>query len=115
MTVQTRAYVSRIKHKHPPQPSGRLYMSAPTGSAVSIPPSVNSNDAPVKWSLKDETTLINYLIENRSYAGDGGTFQDTIWSGIVPTLEAQRTEGGVKTAKKCKEKWGRVSAKVHSF
>jgi hypothetical protein len=115
MTVQTRAYVSRIKHKHPPQPSGRLYMSAPAGSAVSIPPSVNSNDAPVKWSLKDETTLINYLIENRSYAGDGGTFKDTIWSGIVPTLEAQRTEGGVKTAKKCKEKWGRVSAKVHSF
>ena len=90
-------------------------MSAPTGSAISIPPSVNSNDAPVKWSLKDETTLINYLIENRSYAGDGGTFKDTIWSGIVPTLEAQRTEGGVKTAKKCKEKWGWVSAKVHSF
>ena len=90
-------------------------MSAPAGSAVSIPPSVNSNDAPVKWSLKDETTLINYLIENRSYAGDGGTFKDTVWSGIAPILKAQRTEGGVKTAKKCKKKGGQVSAKVHSF
>jgi non-homologous end joining protein Ku len=81
-------------------------MSTPT---VSVHPSVNSNDAPVKWSLQEETTLINHLVENRSQAGDGAHFKDTVWTAIAPILEAQRTEGGVKTAKKCKEKWGRVS------
>jgi hypothetical protein len=110
MTVQTRAQA--YVHKHPPQRSGRLRMSA---STVFVAPSVNSNYTLVKWNLADETTLINYLIENRSQAGDGGNFEDTVWSGIAPVLEAQRTEGGVKTAKKCKEKWGRVSLKVQRF
>ena len=87
-------------------------MSAPT---VSVAPLVNSNDALVKWSLADETALINYLIENRSQAGDGSNFMDTVWSGIAPVLEAQRTEGGVKTAKKCKKKWGQVSLKAQRF
>jgi hypothetical protein len=85
-------------------------MSA-AASAASIPPSVNSIDTPVKWSVDDETAMINYLIDNRSCAGDGANFKDTIWSGVAAALESQRTEGGVKTAKKCKEKWQRVSIK----
>ena len=86
-------------------------MSAPAGSAGSIPPSVNSIDVPVKWSLDDEKVMINYLTDNRSCAGDGANFKGTIWSGIAAALEPQRMEGGVKTAKKCKEKWQWVSVK----
>ena len=86
-------------------------MSAPASSAGSIPPSVNSIDVPVKWSLDDKKVIINYLIDNRSCAGDGANFKDTIWSGVAAALEPRRMEGGVKTVKKCKEKWQRVSVK----
>ena len=83
-------------------------MSAPAGS---IPPLVNSIDILVKWSLDDKKVIINYLIDNRSCAGDGANFKDTIWSGVAAALEPRRMEGGVKTVKKCKEKWQRVSVK----
>ena len=82
--------VSQTKHKYPPQHFGHLCMSAPT---VSVPPSVNSNDAPVKWSLNHKKTVINHLVENRSQAGDGSNFKNSAWSAISPILKAQRTEG----------------------
>ncbi|KIM72885.1 hypothetical protein PILCRDRAFT_81557, partial [Piloderma croceum F 1598] len=88
-------------------------MSA-AASAASIPPSVNSIDTLVKWNVDDETAMINYLIDNRSCAGNGANFKDTIWSGVAAALESQRTEGGVKTAKKCKEKWQWLQTTVNT-
>jgi hypothetical protein len=79
-----------------------------------IPSTVSNDDTQVKWSSDDEKAMIQYLINNKAHAGDGCNFKDTVWNGVATVLEAQRTDGGVKTVKKCKEKWGRVSAKYHS-
>jgi hypothetical protein len=52
--------------------------------------------------------MISFLATNKVEAGDGFNFKDTTWSKVADHLRPMRTEGGVKTAKKCKEKWGRV-------
>ena len=82
-------------------------MSAPAGSTSSVA----SSEIPLKWSVDNEKTLIQYLIDKKAHAGDGKNFKDTIWNGVSALLETTRAEGGVKTAKKCKEKWGWVSSK----
>jgi hypothetical protein len=106
MTVHTRH--SQLRQKRPL----RSRMSAPAGSISS---SVNSNEPPVKWSVDDEKAMIQYLVDNKALAGDGTNYKDTVWNGVAALLETQRTEGGVKTAKKCREKWGRVSASFVPF
>jgi hypothetical protein len=70
-------------------------------------PSAN-NDAFINWSITEEEAMLNFLIVNKVEAGDGFNFT---WSKVAAHLKPLRTEGGVKTAKKCKEKWGQVHYK----
>lgn len=72
-------------------------------------PVVNDNDTQVRWTTEDEKAMIEYLVNNKIHAGDSCNFKDTIWNEVAALLEARRIEGGVKTVKKCKGKWQRVS------
>ena len=48
--------------------------------------------------------MISFLITHKAEAGDGFHFKDTTWTKVADHLRPMRTEGGVKTAKKCREK-----------
>ena len=52
--------------------------------------------------------VISFLIMHKVEAGDGFNFKDTTWSKVVDHLRPMRTEGEVKIANKCREKWGWV-------
>ena len=69
------------------------------------------DDAFVNWSVAEEEAMLNFLIVNKAEAGDGFNFKDSTWSKVAAHVKPLRTEGGVKTGKKCKEKWGRVRCK----
>jgi hypothetical protein len=69
--------------------------------SLNNPVQLPANDAPVSWSLPEEKAMINYLIKHRAEAGDGFHFKDTSWSKVAEPLRPLRTEGGVKTGKKC--------------
>jgi hypothetical protein len=73
-------------------------------------PSTN-DDVFVNWSITEEEAILNFLIMNKAEAGDGFNFKDSTWSKVAAHVKTLRTEGGVKTAKKCKEKWGQVHCK----
>jgi hypothetical protein len=70
-----------------------------------------NEDAPVQWFKPEEEAMISFLATHKAEAGDGFNFKETTWSKVAAHLKPLRTEGGVKTAKKCKEKWGRVRGK----
>lgn len=112
MTVYTRSSLARLKRKLPPRSAARRMSASASSSGTPISASVNNV---VKWTTDNERVMIEYLIDNKAIAGDGLNFKDTVWNGVAAALEKQRTEGGVKTAKKCKEKWGQVSANILSI
>ena len=81
-----------------------MSLSGPILSSVDTD-TVNSEDAPVSWSLAEEKAMISFLVTHRAEAGDGYNFKESSWSKVADHLRPMRTEGGVKTGKKCKEKW----------
>ena len=83
------------------------YLRMSLNNPVQLPA---NNDAPVLWSMVEEKAMINFLIDHKAEAGGGFNFKDATWSKVAEHLQPLRTEGGVKTGKKCKEKWGWVSA-----
>ena len=63
------------------------------------------------WSTQDETALLNYLLEHKAEAGDGGNFKEAVFEGARAALQsARRTDakGAPKTLSSCKSKWSRV-------
>ncbi|KAG6847824.1 hypothetical protein H0H93_005684 [Arthromyces matolae] len=58
------------------------------------------------WTAKDETCLLEHLVERASAAGDGGSFTTTTFNEIAPLVDAVRTSGGKKTPKSCQAKYG---------
>ena len=71
------------------------------------------------WSTEEQVQLVTYLTNEKLLGrmADGGTFSTTTWNSVSTHIEAQLDQldglgkhpGGVKTAKRCKEKWGQVS------
>ena len=60
------------------------------------------------WSLHDETTLLDYLWDHRSEAGEGMSFKAPTLAGAAVKLQGATAKGGPKTAGSCKNKWGKV-------
>jgi len=106
MPTQTQTHRSKVAHG---QVSKRLLCSSPHYLHMSLNNQLPANDVPVHWNLPEEKAMIDYLVEHKASAGDGFTFKDATWTKVAEHLQPLRTEGGVKTGKKCKEKWGRVS------
>jgi hypothetical protein len=61
-----------------------------------------------KWTLADETALINFLYDHRSASGDSATFKRVTFNEAAPLLEAIQTDGGPKLGSGCLNKWAQV-------
>ncbi|KAN0141121.1 hypothetical protein V8E53_000877 [Lactarius tabidus] len=64
-----------------------------------------ANPTATQWTLSDEKLLVSFLHEHRAASGDGGNFKMTTFQSAAAVLEAERTTGGLKTAKACQNKW----------
>ncbi|KAJ6557161.1 hypothetical protein B0H10DRAFT_1846881 [Mycena sp. CBHHK59/15] len=58
------------------------------------------------WTRSDSDTMIKFLLEEKSKAGDGGNFPASFWTAVSALLNPLVTRGGPKTAKVCSNKYG---------
>jgi hypothetical protein len=56
------------------------------------------------WS-DDELVLINFLLDHKAEAGDGGSFKANIWNAAAVKMLKHTTKGGPKIAGKFKAKY----------
>ncbi|KAH9021496.1 hypothetical protein EDB85DRAFT_2152307 [Lactarius pseudohatsudake] len=59
------------------------------------------------WSPIDEDTLLDYLWDHRSEAGEGMCFKAPTLTGAAAKVQETTTKGGPKTMGSCKNKWGK--------
>jgi hypothetical protein len=57
------------------------------------------------WTDSDELALINFLLDHKAEAGDGGSFKSNIWNAAAVEMLKHTTKGGIKVAAKCKAKY----------
>jgi hypothetical protein len=67
------------------------------------------DEGKASWTDTDEDELIQFLINNKSTAGDGGNFKNVMWNAAAAHMRKFTTKGGAKTVNACKSKWGRVN------
>lgn len=60
------------------------------------------------WTPGDEDKLLDFLLEHRAAAGDGGNFKEATFQGISGLLTPLVTKGGPKTVRACQNKWNSV-------
>ena len=60
------------------------------------------------WTSAEETALVEFLVENRSEAGDGGNFKSPTFQQAVAHIAPLLKEGPVKTVKSARNKWTAV-------
>ena len=61
-----------------------------------------------KWSRENERDLIKFLVKIKSTAGDGASFKLPAFRAAATHLAKKPYEGPEKSARSCKNKWGRV-------
>ena len=61
------------------------------------------------WTDADELALINFLVDHKAEAGDGGSFKADVWNAAAAEMLKHTTKGGIKVAAKCKAKYVTVS------
>ncbi|KAF8578634.1 hypothetical protein K439DRAFT_1621178 [Ramaria rubella] len=71
------------------------------------PPVKPTKDKKIHVDLQDEEEVasINYLLEYRAEAGDGGGFKADVWLGLAEMLNQRSPEGPRITDSKCCTKW----------
>jgi hypothetical protein len=62
------------------------------------------------WMLADEKSLVDFLHENKSEAGDGGSFKKATFQHAAQHIASAGAGGRVKDTKSCQNKWTAVSA-----
>jgi hypothetical protein len=60
------------------------------------------------WTSAEEAALVDYLVDNRAEAGDGGSFKIPTFQQALPHLTHLHKSGPIKTAKICKNKYNVV-------
>ncbi|KAF8584371.1 hypothetical protein K439DRAFT_1282434, partial [Ramaria rubella] len=60
------------------------------------------------WGNGSLEALVNFLVEHKAEAGDGGNFPETVFTQAAQMLLPFYVRGAVKTAKACKQKWAQV-------
>ncbi|KAF8585421.1 hypothetical protein K439DRAFT_1231579, partial [Ramaria rubella] len=60
------------------------------------------------WGNSSLQALVNFLVEHKAEAGDGGNLPETVFNQAAQMLVPFYVRGAVKTAKACKQKWVRV-------
>lgn len=63
------------------------------------------------WTEAETTALVDYLVEHRAEAGDGGNFKAASFNNAAKHIAPLLNRGLVKTAKTIKTKWSGVSNK----
>jgi len=61
------------------------------------------------WIPSEETSFINFLLDNKSEAGDGGNFKTATYQWAVTHITPLHEKGIAKTVKACRNKWSAVS------
>ena len=67
------------------------------------------------WSEADETRFIEFLVGQKSRAGNSATFKDSIFKAAAEHMEETRMKGGPKTLETCRAKWARVCSIVNQL
>lgn len=60
------------------------------------------------WTDADLDCLLEFLLQNKSRAGDGGSFTSTVFNEAATECNKIRTQGAIKTGKMVKNKWSSV-------
>jgi hypothetical protein len=60
------------------------------------------------WNDQEVTALVDYLVEYRAEAGDGGNFKSATFNAAANHIAHLLSQGPVKTGKMCKTKWNSV-------
>jgi hypothetical protein len=63
----------------------------------------------------DKLAFINFLLDHKAEAGDGGNFKSNIWNDVSVEMLKHTSKGCVKVASKCKAKYILVCAVVLLF
>jgi hypothetical protein len=66
-----------------------------------------------EWTNEDAVELVDFLIKNKSEAGDSATFKATTWNVAAKHLEKTHTRGAPKTSSLCCTKWKKVCNDNH--
>lgn len=61
------------------------------------------------WTLAEEAALLDFLVENKAEAGDGGNFKQATFQRAVESIKPLFKRGAAKTVKSCQNKWAAVS------
>lgn len=67
------------------------------------------------WTVREETAFIDFLVDNRAEAGDGGNFKTPTYQRAVAHISQLHERGAVKTVKTCRNKWTTVSPSILSW
>jgi hypothetical protein len=83
-----------------------LVMAMSTRRSSESPPLMitgSTADPRCHWMDADKLALINFLLDHKAEAGDGGSFKP--WNAAAVEMLKHTTKGGMKVAVKCKAKY----------
>lgn len=60
------------------------------------------------WTHDNEHDLAVFLNDHRAEAGDGMNFKGAVFTRAAAEVELNRTRGGIKNPRSCKNKWAKV-------
>ena len=85
-------------------------LDSPPSTILSTPSIASAGPGDIKafWTQDNEVALINYLINHKSEAGNGGNFKTNVFVGASQELTKTVSCGGLKTPAACKSKWAWV-------
>ena len=72
-----------------------------------LPPS-EVKDTSAHWTTREESELINFLLELNGQMDPNSTFNDRDFSQAADAIAQYHEKGAIKTGKLCKSKWRRV-------
>lgn len=62
------------------------------------------------WTVAEETAFVDFLIDNKAEAGDGGNFKNATFQRAATVIAPLCERGAAKTVKSCQNKWASVSS-----
>jgi hypothetical protein len=61
------------------------------------------------WTPAEEIVLLDFLVDNKAEAGNGGNFRKTTFQRASESISHLCQRGAVKNVKSCQNKWAMVS------
>ena len=67
------------------------------------------------WTPAEEAALVDFLVDNKAEAGDGGNFKKATFQRAVNSIAPLCECGTVKTVKSIQNKWATASCFYHTY